>query len=202
MSACEQWQLEDIKFLFDNQHPDFAEAETVLKTLPEDRMQWQNVLKDVEQIAAVTKCNQSSLKDIVNDISRNRNTAALIVACAILSEIVVHQSQYRNSGALLATIKAGLKQAATMSLSIGDLPTKLRSFVEGLNKEPASSQVQSATPPQTSPQKSQIQNGQKAVIEDKEEQKGTEKKSKKDKKKKESKKASKQEDYEAEMIWQ
>ena len=56
-----------------------------------------------------------------------------------MAEIVLHQCQYKNAGTLNATLKAGMKQAASMGVSGGDLPLKLRSFVESLLK--ASSQA-------------------------------------------------------------
>jgi hypothetical protein len=95
---------------------------------------WQVRWKEIQQIASVAQEYQASLKAFSADIAKWRSDGALLVGCALLAQIVLKQSQYRNQGNLSATIKAALKQAATMGLSLGDFPTKLRTLVEGLNK--------------------------------------------------------------------
>ena len=131
---CETWKLDEVKWMFDESHPDYQAAETTLKSFPDLRASWQIRWKELQQIAAVAQSHQASLKAFTSDIAKARSDAALIVGCAILTQIVLKQSQYRNQGVLPATIKAALKQAASMGLSLGDFPTKLRTFVEGLNK--------------------------------------------------------------------
>jgi hypothetical protein len=135
VTGCEQWKLDDLTAFFDSNHPDYPEVEATIKRLPDKRNTWQTYWKDIQQIAGVAKCSQSAVKQLATEISQVRSNAAQVVACAVMAEIVLHQSQYKNAGTLNATLKAGMKQAASMGVSGGDLPLKLRSFIESLLKD-------------------------------------------------------------------
>lgn len=135
VTGCEQWKLDDLKAFFDTSHPEYPEVEATIKRLPDKRNTWQTHWKEIQQIAGVAKCHQSAAKQLATEISQVRSNAAQVVACAVMAEIVLHQSQYKNDGTLNATLKAGMKQAASMGVSMGDLPGKLRSFVESLLKD-------------------------------------------------------------------
>ena len=141
IGCCETWKLDEVKWMFDESHADYQAAETTLKEFPELRASWQVRWKELQQISAVVQSHQASLKAFATDVAKSRSDAALIVGCAIFTQIVLKQSQYRNQGVLPATIKAALKQVATMGLSLGDFPAKLRTHVEGLNKGIASDGV-------------------------------------------------------------
>jgi hypothetical protein len=135
LALCETWKLDEMKYLFDESHPDHKEADQILKQLPDERALWQGHLKELQQIAAVAKSHQEDLAGVISKISGARSDAAKVVAAAVLSQIVFQQSLYRSQGVLGATVQAGIKHAASLGLSLGDMPAKLRTFVEGLVRD-------------------------------------------------------------------
>lgn len=175
-----------MKWIFDETHPDYPKAESTMKELTEARALWQTRWKELQQVTSVAQVHQASLKSLAADIAKSRSEAALIVSCAVLSSLVLKQSQHRNQGQLPSMLKAGLKQAAAMGLSLGDFPSKLRNLIDGLNKESTKSTPSSPVPtpnqtevtaaePATSSSSAQEPNEKKQKKEKKEKAEKTEK---------------------------
>lgn len=135
IAHCDKWQMEDMRYIFDETHAEHKEAAETLRSFPDLRVQFQMYSKELQSILAVAKSHEEDLKPIIANIAKSRASAAQIVACAVMSQVVFKQSLYKAQGSLSAMIQAGMKQAGSMGVSMGDLPGKLRTFVEGLSKD-------------------------------------------------------------------
>ena len=146
VAACEKWALDEMKNLFDPNHEECKKAEEELKKFPDERQAWQLEWKHLLNICNIAKVNQEALKQLTSDIGKYRTYCAEVVSSALLADVVVKQATYKAEGSLVAMLKAGLKQAASMSLSLGDLPLKLRSIIESLMKDTKCTEDVAPTP--------------------------------------------------------
>lgn len=186
VAACEKWALDEMKNMFDPTHEDCKKAEEVLAKFPNERQAWQVEWKHLSTISNIAKVNEEALKELTSDIGKYRTYCAEVVSSALLADIVVKQATYKAEGSLAAMLKAGLKQAASMSLSLGDLPMKLRTIIESLMKDTGS--IEEAAPTQVIKRSVEAKpdehsSSKKSKKEEKKEQKKEEKLAKKEAKK-------------------